>query len=335
VRTIEESPESLRRRLERIVEAWRPGAGVSGLRRLVGGLSSETFLVHVDNEPVVVKTAPPGREPVRNLDVLRQAVLLTRLEGAEAVALPRVLFTDMGAPPEVPPLFGMNYIDGESYEPILDRVDNPPPAATTRARMLDAAHILGHLHVIDPAAVGLGNEPVVELAAQVERWTRSLESLGQDLRPDFERCRARLLRTLPPPVRPSLTHGDYRVGNALCVGDRVAAVIDWEIWAHEDPRLDLCWFLQWADPTLPSALLPPPPGIPAPAELVEEYAAIVFDDGAVPDLEWFQALTYYKHAAIAGLTVKRNRKRQVPDPSIERNAANLPILLDRALTLLA
>ena len=45
-----------------------------------------------------------------------------------------------------------------------------------------------------------------------------------------------------------IVHGDFRLGNLLAAGARIAAVVDWEIWSVGDPRVDVGWFLLNADP---------------------------------------------------------------------------------------
>ena len=48
---------------------------------------------------------------------------------------------------------------------------------------------------------------------------------------------------MPEALPHGICHGDYRLGNMLCDGAEVSALIDWEIWSLSDPRLDLAWFL--------------------------------------------------------------------------------------------
>jgi aminoglycoside phosphotransferase (APT) family kinase protein len=106
-----------------------------------------------------------------------------------------------------------------------------------------------------------------------------------------------------------VVHGDWRLGNMQCEADRINGVIDWEIWALGDPRLDLSWFLMWADPVHPLAVNTGM-RVPSVVELRAEYEKL---RGAVPDLEWFDALARYKQAAACALLVKNARKRGDPD----------------------
>src|SRR5579863_1706958 len=97
-------------------------AGVTGLRPLAGGASSLTYAGAIEaagGRRVVVKVAPPGVAPVLNRDVLRQARLIRAL-GSTSVPVPEVLWEDEGAPPGVPPLFVMSFLEGTSLEPLFD-----------------------------------------------------------------------------------------------------------------------------------------------------------------------------------------------------------------------
>ncbi len=45
----------------------------------------------------------------------------------------------------------------------------------------------------------------------------------------------------PEAQRLTLVHGDYRTGNLVYDGDRIAAVLDWEFATVGDPLLDVAW----------------------------------------------------------------------------------------------
>ncbi len=259
-------------RLATLLEQWHPGSLIAELLPLEGGKSSLTYLATVKDGPaddpkIVVKVAPPGLEPVRNRDVLRQARVLHTIGGARGVRVPRVLFEDAGAPPEVPPLFAMSYLAGSSYEPTFDVEADPPSADVLHERARAASRMLAAVHALRPDAIGLGDEPEGHLDAEVARWKKSLDTVDEDLRPRADELHAALLAKLPAPIPTSIVHGDYRLGNLLCVGGDVAAIIDWEIWSRTDPRIDLGWFLMFAKlPHDPRSTV-----MPTPRELLEEY----------------------------------------------------------------
>jgi len=316
---------------------------VRDLRRLAGGASSLTYAATATagvgaasaGRPVVVKVAPAGVAPVLHRDVLRQARLLRALAGT-AVPVPEVLWEDGGDPPEVPPLFVMSFVEGTSLEPLFDLdldLDLDPgldagddDAATVAERLRNAARAMAALHALDPVTLGLGDEPVVGPAEEVERWSRLLATVDPALAPGWEDVAAALRATEPPALPAAVVHGDLRLGNMLATGPDVRAVIDWEIWTVGDPRVDLGWFLVNADPATygrPTRYAAEPGILPSPAELAAIY-------GDVPDVGWFTALACFKSTATWSLIVKHNRRRPEPDPGLEAMAAVLPRLLSRA-----
>ena len=85
--------EELRLRTAAAAQSWHPGAGVVSIEPLTGGASSLTFTVTFDGVPeadrvVVLKVAPPGLEPLRNRDVLRQGTVMRALKGRPGVPVP-------------------------------------------------------------------------------------------------------------------------------------------------------------------------------------------------------------------------------------------------------
>ncbi|MBV6756176.1 phosphotransferase family protein [Rhodococcus opacus] len=313
------------------------GAIVSGVRPLTGGSSSLTFVADVvspsSTERVVLKVAPPGLEPIRNRDVLRQGRVMDALAGASGVRVPAVLFDDAGAPTAIPPFVAMSLMAGECVEPLLEESRDHATHERTYARFLDAARMLGHLHSARPADLGLADEPVVTLPEEIARWTRAFETAPEDLRGDYLTCAEALHDTMPEQLAPVVNHGDYRLGNTLCEGDRVTAIIDWEIWSVGDPRIDLTWLTYFTDeaghPAAPSS---DPCGTPTIDEVVRAYEVAV--GHSVPDITWFDALTRYKEAAATALLIKRARKRNAMPPAFVRMEPALPGLVKEALALL-
>ncbi len=326
----------LRDRVGQRVTDWRSGARVRGISPLTGGTSSLTFLVELDGvaageTPVVLKVAPPGLAPLRNRDVLRQARLQRAVQGSRRPLAPDVLFSDPGDPPDVPPFMAMNLVAGECVEPVLCADAERPPADQVRARFLDAVQVLARLHAIVPAAAGLGDEPAVGLADEVDRWDRAFATLPREMAGDYERAAKALRASMPAPLRPAVNHGDYRLGNTLCEGMQINAVIDWEIWSVGDPRVDLSWLTYFTDDAGHPAVAPGTvAGTPARREVVQAYEDAI--GRPVPELGWFDALTRYKEAATTGLLLKRAVKLGRPvKESMARMQPELPRLVQEAI----
>jgi aminoglycoside phosphotransferase (APT) family kinase protein len=320
-------------------DARWPAASLTDIEPLHGGISSLTFSAQLrvrsqSDRRVVVKVAPPGLEPVRNRDVLRQARVLRALHGAPGVNVPEVLLDDPGTPP----FFVMAYVDGQAYEPKKDVAADPPSPELVERRARAAARMLARLHELDPSAVGLGEERVIPLTEELERWARLFSTADDELRHDEADLRCRLAACIPEAVPPRILHGDYRLGNMQFDGERLAAIIDWEIWSVGDPRTDLAWLLTCADPVQrfverrDRANQAAADAMPDRDTLLEEYLATRCID--VSDLPWFLGYCYYKIAATTAVLVKRNRRLAEPDPGLEIAATSLPAVIERGREML-
>jgi aminoglycoside phosphotransferase (APT) family kinase protein len=329
------NPEELARRAEEAMSGRRGEVRVRDVEPLLGGTSSLTYSAQVEGpseERIVLKVAPPGLEPVRNRDVLRQAKVFDVLVDVPGVAVPRVFGTSEGDPPETPPLFVMNFVPGESYEPVL----NPPrpdlSAEVIEARALAAARMMAALHAADTSA--LGDERETDLAREVGRWTKAFSTVDDDLRGGERagRVQEALEKTLPESLPSVILHGDYRLGNMQIEGTKIGALIDWEIWSLGDPRLDLAWFLLNSDPRHPSSPAEGQARMPTSDRLIAAYAEAA--GRPAEGLGWFAALVRYKQAAASALIVKNSRRLAKEGVDADGMAANIPKLLDWALEVL-
>ncbi|MEV7889754.1 phosphotransferase family protein [Streptomyces sp. NPDC002817] len=320
-----------------VLRGWAPEGTVESVEPLTGGTSSLTYVATLAGVPagyerVVLKVAPPGLEPVRNRDVLRQARLMQVLAGVPGVRVPKVLFADKGAPIARQPFAAMELVAGECLEPVLVP-RGTVPAGQVRARALDAARMLAHLHRADPKRTPLAVEPVVTLGAEIDRWTRAFTTVPDDLSTGYQAVADRLHATMPDAMMPVFTHGDYRLGNTLCEGDAVTSIIDWEIWALGDPRVDLTWLTFFTDEARhPASLSDEPTGTPGKPELIDAYQEIRGEP--LRDLGWFEALTKYKESAATALLIKRARKAGEWKDMHRRMLPALPVLLEEATELL-
>jgi aminoglycoside phosphotransferase (APT) family kinase protein len=303
---------------------------IKQLRPLAGGASSLTYAGKCGDQSVVVKVAPAGVPPIAHRDVLRQARIIRAL-GPTPVPVPKILFEDQGDPPDVPPLFVMSFLDGVSCEPLFDDADGGHEDIVAE-RFRNAAVTLAQLHSLHPDPIGLAVEPATGPLDEVERWCHTLETVDPALAPGWRDVGAALRNSTPPALPPAIVHGDFRLGNLLADGNRITAVIDWEIWSIGDPRVDTGWFLINCDPRTYGR----PTRYSATVPQLDELAAIYRQTMgiAVPELDWFYALACFKSTATWSLIVKHNRRRSRPDPELESMAPVLPELLSRADELL-
>ena len=312
--------DELRRRLA--------AAEIADVAPLAGGASSLTFRGARFGRQVVIKVAPPGVEPVAHRDVLRQARIIKAL-AATRVPVPEVLWEDPGTPPQSPPLFVMSHVEGDCVEPLFDGC---PPSPDLPERYRSAARIMAALHIVSPIDLEVGGESILDPVAEVHRWCHTLQTVDAALAPDWQGVRDALLQCAPRAMRPSVVHGDFRLGNVLAVGARVNAVIDWEIGSIGDPRIDAGWFLINCDPETYQRVPASAGMAPPTAELADIYRRELGEE--IADLPWFTALACFKSAATWSLIVKHNRRRRSPRADLEAMASALPGLLGRARSML-
>ncbi len=292
-------------------------AEVDPVERVTSGTSSLVYSTTIrgSGQEVIVKSGVPGLEPVRNRDMLRQARLHRALKET-AVPVPEVLAEEAGAPPEVAPFYVMDKVPGDCVE-VAMLPDGTFSPQVIRGRQLDTARIMGELHNVDPRAVGLGDEPEIPLADEVQRWKHALDACDEDLRINTDDIYERLMNTVPTPIPTRLLHGDFRTGNALAVEDHLTAIIDWEIWSRSDPRIDLAWFLIFVE--LPRGN--PPSGMPSVDELIDTYGAV--SGVEVKDFDWFRALVRYKQTAAGAFITRNARRRGAPVEPVDNTTAPL------------
>jgi aminoglycoside phosphotransferase (APT) family kinase protein len=317
-----------------------PTAQVATLDPLPGGISSLTYATTLSatgevDRRVVVKVAPPGLEPVRNRDVLRQARVMAAIHRAPGVLVPEVLVTDDAAPP----FFVMAFVPGEAYEPKWDVSSAPPAPEVVDARARAAARMLARLQAIEPGTVGI-EDAALTLAQEMERWAALFATAGDDLRVNEPELRDALSARLPEQIPPRILHGDYRLGNMQFDAERLAAIIDWEIWSVGDPRTDLAWLMAFTAPVMrrvaqrDASNQAAADAMPSAGELLAEYMAQAGLDAEPADLDWFQAFCYYKLGAAMSVLAKRNRRQPEPEPGLELAAQTLAPMLARGLELL-
>lgn len=141
----------------------------------------------------------------------------------------------------------MRRLEGET---IGRRVVKEPGLAEARKRLprqMGAA--LAAIHQIDPDQHNLsGTVPAPargQTPAKVSicRGEADLDRIGEP-HPALELCLRWLRRhEPPPPERPVLVHGDFRIGNMVVNPQGLGGVLDWEFAHIGDPAEDLAWGL--------------------------------------------------------------------------------------------
>jgi aminoglycoside phosphotransferase (APT) family kinase protein len=189
--------------------------------------------------------------------------------------------------------------------------------------MRAAAALMARFHAENPRALGIPDAALTP-AGELTRWSRTLDAVPPDLIPGGELLRDQLAKEVPDSLPPTLVHGDFRLGNMLCVDETPRALIDWEIWSIGDPRTEMGWFQVFADhrnfPGVGAAI----PGLPDADELIEIYRA---RSGLEADLTWFSTLGRFKMAVIMAHNLVRHREGRHDDPDQEELPATIEQLV--------
>ncbi|MFK0236786.1 phosphotransferase family protein [Streptomyces vinaceus] len=327
--------ERLRGHLDRA----RPGLVAGALRgRLIeGGRSNLTYEVTDGTGRWVVRRPPLGHVLATAHDMKREHRVIRALHGtAVPVPEPVLLCEDesvLGAP-----FYVMEYVDGVPYRS-ADQLADLGPERTRRA-VLGLVDTLVDLHAVDPQAVGLGDfgRPEGFLDRQLRRWGKQLDSSrGRELA-GIDELHAALGRSLPASPAPTVVHGDFRLDNVLIGGpdDAIRAVLDWEMSTLGDPLTDLGLLVMYSSDlglaNSPVSTTSGAPGHPAPAELIERYAARSGrDTGAIA---WYTAFAWFKLAVILEGIHYRYTLGQTVGAGFDRIGDLVPVFIEHGLTTL-
>ena len=114
---------------------------------------------------------------------------------------------------------------------------------------------------------------------------------------------------MPEQVGATIVHGDYRLGNMIVKGDRIQAVLDWELCTLGDPLADVGYLLNnWVAPgEIESSEGDSAPtlvgGYPDRDELCSIYARNTGRD--LSDINYYRAFSHWRLAAIGQGVYKR------------------------------
>ncbi len=242
------------------------GSPVSGLRRLSGGASRETYSFEAGGHGALILQCEHGGKPTG--EPPGQAALL---EAAAAAGVPVAAVVAHGGGD---PLLGAAWTlvaalagTSDPRQIVPAEPEGAPVLLDDIARALAAVHRMPADAQLAPAS----GEPLAQLRALHDH-------LGEP-HPVFELA-FRTLGADRPAARTALVHGDYRMGNLMVEGDRVTGVLDWELTHIGDPVEDLGWLCvpawRFSRPDLPAA------GLATREQLLAAYSR---HSGVTPTIE--------------------------------------------------
>ena len=231
----DKSPEQLIEGLARVLA--RAGlssgsSGPSGLERLTGGATMESWRFEAGDAGFVLRRAPSlafMEDRPFGHDV--EAAVI-RAAHARGVTAPRVV-AELEPEDGIGSGFVMEALPGTPNPKeilLFDEAD---------ALLRQAARDLARVHTIRPGDVPEA-VPVMDYRAAIADLRAQFEEAGGD-RPIIALGLKWMEDNCPDPVEPVLNHGDYRMGNLLAEDSRLTGVLDWELAHFGDRHEDLAF----------------------------------------------------------------------------------------------
>lgn len=211
---------------------------VSGVTRLSGGASRETWTFMADGEPLILQRARQGAARQMSTEVA-----LLQAAHRHGVPVPEVVVDGSRSEVLERPFMIVRRVEGETIARKILRDERfgraRPQVATQMARAA------AQLHQIDPAGIdGLADDDqLAQYRTVLDQLSLEQEKLYgvHDGHPVCEVAFRWLEQNRPPLTHRAVVHGDFRLGNMIVDDSGLVAVLDWELAHIGDPMEDLGW----------------------------------------------------------------------------------------------
>jgi aminoglycoside phosphotransferase (APT) family kinase protein len=335
---LEQPPLLVREPLEAFLDAEGIGAGRIEVEPIGEGHSNVTFLVQRGDIRVVLRRPPRPPLPPSAHDVLREARLLSALDGTP-VRVPKVLATCADESVLGVPFYVMDEVHGSVItSDIPEPLDNPEERRRTCEELVDQ---LVEVHAVDWRACGLEGygKPTGYLERQLRRFGGLWEHNKTRELPVVEEVGQWLAANLPESPQSTVVHGDYRVGNVMVADEapaRIVAIFDWEMSTIGDPLADVGYLsVTWAqagDPDDTSfgrlSAATRREGFLTRDELIARYEEQ--SGRSMAAVNWYQALALWKAAVFMEGNYKRFASGSTDDPYLAAFDEGVPMLAEKA-----
>lgn len=303
--------------------------------QFAGGFGNLNYLFVIDGAHWVLRRPPLGPIPPGANDMAREYRVLSALNPVFTLA-PRPLHFCSDASVIGAPFLIIEFRPGliirDKLPTGLSSMAVGPPLS---ARLIE---ILGGLHAIDTAAVGLGDfgKPEGFLSRAVDGWAKRCAVACDG---EISAVASEIivwLRAAPMPIGGvSLLHNDFKLDNMILDPLTLAprAVVDWDMSTRGDPLFDLATLLSyWTeadDPPcmhdirqMPTAL----PGFYTRAQMIDAYANKT--GRYVSAFRFYRILAMFKLAVVYQQLGAQWQRGATNDPRFERFTALGASLLD-------
>lgn len=318
-------------------------AGGFRVSQFPNGSANLTYLIAFGDPELVLRRPPFGTIAPGAHDMKREYKVLSQLWRHFDKAPRAYVFCDDHAVAGAD-FFVMQRCHGEVIRGVV------PPTMRHHDRVghrvgMALVDAMAELHLLDPAAVGLGDlgRPEGFMARQVSGWKKRWDLVADPAHDAaMGALHARLDASVPPAQRTSLVHNDIKLDNCMfdpADPDHVIAFFDWDMTTLGDPLADLGTLLNyWPDPSDPDftarvshegmAAM----GLPTRAEITERYGDRTGLD--VTQARWYDAFAQWKTAVVVQQLHHRWKTGHSSNERHEAIAERLPLLIDSAQALL-
>uniref|UniRef100_A0A4W6D0P3 Acyl-CoA dehydrogenase family member 11 n=1 Tax=Lates calcarifer TaxID=8187 RepID=A0A4W6D0P3_LATCA len=256
------------------------------VRQYSAGQSNPTFLIQTPTRSYVLRKKPPG-ELLPGAHKVDREYLVQKALFAAGFPVPQPLLHCTDVEVIGTEFYLMEHVKGRIFRDL--RLPGVSPAERA-ALYVAAVEVLAKLHSLDLASLnleGYGRGPGY-CKRQVSTWTKQYTAAAHRDIPAMNELSDWLIKNLPANDNGvTLVHGDFRLDNLIFhpTEARVMAVLDWELSTTGQP-LDLFHL------SLVS-------GIPTVGDLISIYCRCRGIPAALPQLNFYLALSVFKMAGIA------------------------------------
>uniref|UniRef100_A0A4W6D040 Acyl-CoA dehydrogenase family member 11 n=1 Tax=Lates calcarifer TaxID=8187 RepID=A0A4W6D040_LATCA len=270
------------------------------VRQYSAGQSNPTFLIQTPTRSYVLRKKPPG-ELLPGAHKVDREYLVQKALFAAGFPVPQPLLHCTDVEVIGTEFYLMEHVKGRIFRDL--RLPGVSPAERA-ALYVAAVEVLAKLHSLDLASLnleGYGRGPGY-CKRQVSTWTKQYTAAAHRDIPAMNELSDWLIKNLPANDNGvTLVHGDFRLDNLIFhpTEARVMAVLDWELSTTGQPLADLAYFLMphyW-----PRGLnvVSTESGIPTVGDLISIYCRCRGIPAALPQLNFYLALSVFKMAGIA------------------------------------
>ena len=332
------APLLVREPLEAYLDEQGLGSGPLEAERIGEGHSNVTYLVRRGDARFVLRRPPRPPLPPSAHDVLREARLLTALQGTPARTPGVLAACDDEAILGVPFYVMEEMVGSVITTDVPAPLDDPGERARIGTELVDA---LVEVHSVDWQAVGLEGfgKPTGYLDRQLRRFNGLWEHNKTRELPIVQEVADWLEQNKPESPTATIVHGDYRLGNTMVANEppaRLVAIFDWELATIGDPLADVGYLtVTWAqegDPEDTSfgslSAATRKEGFPTREELTRRYEER--SGRSVGALNWYGALALWKAAVFMEGNLKRFQAGSTDDAYLGLFVEGVPMLAEKA-----